>query len=85
MGDQTGSQLDQVEAQLARGKPFSRADALAWEVALEIEAANADDSTFGILALNWKKAYDGVSLQTQSQSLTKAGVPHWARLPLLGL
>ena len=66
-------------------KHFAGADALAWEVALEIEAAAAEDTTFGILALDWKKAYDGVSLDTLALCLTKAGVPDLARLPLLGM
>ena len=56
---------------------------MAWEVALENEAAQADDTTLGILALDWKKARGGVSwIQCQyasarQESRTGPACPDW--------
>ena len=43
---------------------FRGADTLAWDVALAMEAAEANGDEFGLLALDWREAYDGIDLQT---------------------
>ena len=48
---------------------FREADTLAWDVALAMEAAAANGDEFGILALDWRKAYDGIDLQTLGGTL----------------
>ena len=48
-----------------------------------MEAAEANGDEFGLLALDWRKAYDGIDLQTLGDTLERAKVPNWARLPLM--
>ena len=43
---------------------FRGADTRAWDVALAMEAAAANGDEFGLLALDWRKAYDGIGLRT---------------------
>ena len=63
--------------------PFEGADSLAWEASLHMEAAAARGVYFAMVALDWKKAYDGISLEILSRILSEAGVPWWARGPML--
>ena len=62
---------------------FRGADTLAWDVALAMEAAETNGDEFGLLALDWRKAYDGIDLQTLGHTLERAKVPDWARKPLM--
>ena len=39
---------------------FREADTLAWDVALAMEAAETNGDEFGLLSLDWHKAYDGI-------------------------
>ena len=64
---------------------FQGADALAWDVALASEAASSQGLTFGIVALDWKKGYDGVSLEILANTLAKAQIPEWALNPLMDM
>ena len=52
-------------------------------MALAAEAANSQGLTFGIVALDWKKAYDGVSLDILQDTVSKAGIPDWGLRPLM--
>ena len=67
------------------GTEFRGADTLAWDVSLSMEAAAANGDEFGLLALGWRKAYDGIDLQTLRDTLERAKVPNWARLPLMDM
>ena len=65
--------------------PFEGADSLAWETSLHQEAALGRGDAFAMVALDWKKAYDGITLDILGQTLQAAGVPTWASGPLLGM
>ena len=65
--------------------PFEGADSLAWETSLHQEAALARGDSFAMVALDWKKAYDGITLEIIGQTLQAAGVPAWAAGPLLDM
>ena len=49
------------------------------------EAALGRGDAFAMVALDWKKAYDGITLDVLGQTLQAAGVPTWASGPLLGM
>ena len=49
------------------------------------EAASANESAFGIVALDWKKAYDGVALDILGDTLGRTGIPPWAPNPLMDM
>ena len=49
------------------------ADALAWDVAIALEASISECNSFGLLALGWNKAYDGVILGMLEDILATAG------------
>ena len=51
------------------------AEEQAWELALELEAADALSQEVVGAALDWRKAYDEVDLGTLPAALTRAGVP----------
>ena len=59
------------------------AEELAWDLALELEAAEANEETICGSALDWRKAFDHVSLGLLRKMLTRAGVPNWIREPML--
>ena len=48
-----------------------------------MEAASANGQECGLLALDWRKAYDGIDLSTLGDTLEIAKVPNWTRLPLM--
>ena len=50
---------------------------------LHQEAALGGGDDFAMVALGWKKAYDGSTLEILAQTLQAAGVPAWASGPLL--
>ena len=62
---------------------FRGAYTLGWDVALAMEAASANGQECVLLALDWRKAYDGIDLSTLGDTLVIAKVPNWARLPLM--
>ena len=53
------------------------AEELAWELALELEAAEALGEALAGAALDWRKAYDHIHLLSLPGLLARAGVPHW--------
>lgn len=53
------------------------AEELAWELALELEAAEALDERVAGMAVDWSKAYDHVDLEAARGMLTRAGLPAW--------
>lgn len=57
------------------------AEELAWELALELEAAEALEEGIAGTALDWRKAYDHVGLASAQALLTRAGVPAWLLQP----
>ena len=59
------------------------AEELAWELALELEAAEALEEAIAGQALDWRKAYDHVCLATLPHLLDRAGVPSWLVQPAL--
>ena len=59
------------------------AEELAWELALELEAAEASAETIGGSALDWRKAFDHISLELLRPMLCRAGVPAWILEPML--
>ena len=59
------------------------AEELAWELALELEGAEALEEDMGGLALDWSKAYDHVDLESLPLLLDRAGVPPWLSRPAL--
>ena len=59
------------------------AEELAWELALELEAAEALSESIAGAALDWRKAYDHVDLHTLPAILQRAGVPQWLYAPAL--
>ena len=59
------------------------AEELAWDLALELEAAQASEETICGSALDWRKAFDHVSLQLLRPMLSRAGVPSWLLEPML--
>lgn len=56
---------------------------LAWDLALELEAAEAAGEAICGGALDWRKALDHVGLQLLERVLRRAGVPEWLHGPLL--
>lgn len=67
--------------QWAGADVIAGAEELAWELALELEAAEALDEDIGGAALDWRKAYDHVDLVSAQAMLSRAGVPPWVLLP----
>jgi ribonuclease HI/endonuclease/exonuclease/phosphatase family metal-dependent hydrolase len=59
------------------------AEELAWELALDLEAAEANGEDICGAALDWRKAFDNVPLCNLDPLLTRAGVPDWIRRPLV--
>ena len=59
------------------------AEKLAWQLALELEAAEAAGEDVCGAALDWRKAFDSVSLSSLGPLLRRAGVPAWLVEPLL--
>jgi hypothetical protein len=59
------------------------AEELAWELALELEAAEAAGESVCGAALDWRKAFDHIPLAHLAPMLERAGVPFWARAPVL--
>eukprot|EP00974_Lingulodinium_polyedra_P113842 11022503-Lingulodinium_polyedra.AAC.1 len=57
------------------------AEELAWELAVELEAAEAGGEHIAGAALDWKKAFDRVPLSTVRVALARAGVPAWLAGP----
>ena len=53
------------------------AEELAWELALELEAAEALGESMAGAALDWRKAYDHVALCCLPGMFKRAGVPPW--------
>ena len=51
------------------------AEQLAWELALEAEAAEASGAVFCGTALDWRKAFDGIPLGHLEPALAAAGLP----------
>ena len=51
------------------------AEELAWELALEFEAAKALGESMASAALDWRKAYDSVRLASMPGQLSRAGAP----------
>ena len=70
-------------ASWAGGDGGCGAEALAWEFALELEAAEAAGEVVCGAALDWRKAFDNVPLNHLEPVLVRAGVPAWVRGPLL--
>ena len=60
------------------------AEELAWDLALELEAAEALGETLAGAALDWRKAYDHIDLGTLPGVLARAGVPQWIIGPAMG-
>ena len=52
---------------------FRGADTLAWDVALAMGAAAANGEECGLLAFDWRNAYDGIELGTSAATLEHAG------------
>ena len=59
------------------------AEELAWELALELEAAEANGESICGAALDWRKAFDNIPLCSLSSLLARAGLPEWLRLPIV--
>jgi ribonuclease HI len=59
------------------------AEELAWELAMELETAEALGETIAGAALDWMKAFDNIPLQHLEPVLARAGVPRWIRGPLV--
>ena len=59
------------------------AEELAWDLALELEAAEAQADTICGSALDWRKAFDHVSLKLLRAVLERARVPQWILGPLM--
>jgi ribonuclease HI len=59
------------------------AEELAWQLALELEAAEAAGEDVCGAALDWRKAFDSVPLANLRPLLCRAGVPEWLLEPLL--
>ena len=57
------------------------AEELAWNLAMELEAAEALEEGIAGGALDWHKAYDHVDLVSARAILTRAGVPPWLLRP----
>ena len=60
------------------------AEELVWELALELEAAEALGESVAGAALDWGKAYDHVDLHSLPGLLARAGVPQWIVQPAMG-
>ena len=59
------------------------AEELAWQLALDLEAAEAAGEDVCGAALDWRKAFDSVPLANLRPLLHRAGVPGWLAEPLL--
>eukprot|EP00974_Lingulodinium_polyedra_P102971 9967760-Lingulodinium_polyedra.AAC.1 len=53
------------------------AEELAWELAVELEEAEASGRVIAGAALDWRKAFDHIPLPTVRTGLLRAGVPRW--------
>eukprot|EP00974_Lingulodinium_polyedra_P128475 11206237-Lingulodinium_polyedra.AAC.1 len=54
---------------------------LAWELAAELEAAEAAGEWIAGAALDWRKAFDRAPPPAVSVALARAGVPDWLAGP----
>jgi ribonuclease HI len=59
------------------------AEELAWELALDLEAAEANGEDICGAALEWRKAFDNVPLSTLDSLLRRARLPNWVRRPII--
>ena len=50
-----------------------------------MEAAAANGQECGLLALDWRKAFNDIDIATLGDTLDIAKVPNWARLPLMDM
>eukprot|EP00974_Lingulodinium_polyedra_P057698 5554595-Lingulodinium_polyedra.AAC.1 len=64
------------------GGALRGAEDLAWQLAVELEAAEAAGRFIAGAALDWRKAFDHVPLTAVSAGLERAGVPEWLRGPV---
>ena len=60
-----------------------RAGLGASQLTLELEAADAPSEEVAGVALDWRRAYDQVDLQTLPGLLARAGAPAWLACPAL--
>eukprot|EP00974_Lingulodinium_polyedra_P118492 11167372-Lingulodinium_polyedra.AAC.1 len=58
------------------------AEELAWELAVEFEAAEAAGEWIAGAALDWRKAFDRAPPPAVSAALARAGVPDWIAGPV---
>eukprot|EP00974_Lingulodinium_polyedra_P113164 10954044-Lingulodinium_polyedra.AAC.1 len=63
------------------GNPNRSAAELAWELAVELEAAEAAGEAIVGVALDWRKAFDHIPLASIGPALQRAGVPDWVAGP----
>jgi hypothetical protein len=73
----------QWRASWGNGDGGAGSEELAWDLALELEAAEATGESICGGALDWRKAFDHVSLQLLERALARARVPAWLSGPLL--
>ena len=73
----------QWRAAWGNGDGGARSEELAWDLALELEAAEAAGESICGGALDWRKAFDHVSLELLERALARARVPAWLSGPLL--
>jgi ribonuclease HI len=59
------------------------AEELAWELALDLEAAEATGEDICGAALDWRKAFDNIPLSSLGAILMRSGVPEWIRRPVV--
>jgi ribonuclease HI len=59
------------------------AEELAWELALDLEAAEAAGEDICGAALDWRKAFDNIPLCNLDTLLRRAGLPDWLRGPVV--
>jgi hypothetical protein len=59
------------------------AEELAWELALDLEAAEAAGEDICGAALDWRKAFDSIPLCNLDMLLRRAGLPDWLRQPVV--
>ena len=73
----------QWRASWGNGDGGAGSEELAWDLALELEAAEATGESICGGALDWRKAFDHVSLELLERALARARVPAWLSGPLL--
>jgi len=59
------------------------AEELTWELAVELESAEAADETVCGAALDWSEAFDNIGLSLVARATEQAGIPPWLGRPLL--